>query len=59
MALRLGTYVCCKCGKTFTKWVGGVVMGPAEMELVLHPKCNACKIAQAKATFQKGIKRPN
>lgn len=34
-------------------------MGPAEMELVLHPKCNACKIAQAKATFQKGIKRPN
>lgn len=57
MALRLETYICCKCGKPFTKWVGGIVMSPAEMELTLHPKCDACKLATGKALLRKCTKR--
>ena len=30
------TYTCVKCGKKFTKSVGGVVASPREMELFIH-----------------------
>lgn len=46
VAAMLGfkTYTCVKCGKQFSKRVGGVVMSPSEMELALHPVCDQCKM---------------
>lgn len=38
-------YTCVKCGKPFTKMVGGVVMSPKQMELELHPVCDICKLS--------------
>ena len=51
MALRLETYVCDRCGKPFQKWVGGVIMTPAEIELNIRPVCDNCKFAIGKAIF--------
>lgn len=46
--LEFKTYTCIKCGKQFTKSVGGVVMTPSQMELELHPVCDQCKLDAAK-----------
>ena len=40
------TYNCVKCGKGFTKMVGGIVMTPKEQELMLHPVCDKCKLSK-------------
>lgn len=37
-------YTCIKCGKQFTKMVGGVVQSPIELELNLRPVCDKCKL---------------
>lgn len=42
--LQSKTYTCVKCGKKFTKSVGGVVMTPKQMELETHPVCDRCKL---------------
>lgn len=51
--LQLKTFVCVKCGKTFTKAVGGVVMSPREMELELRPVCDRCKLNTITDIFKK------
>lgn len=51
--LRYETYICVKCGKPFTKAVGGVVMTPAQMALEAHPMCDACKRKKLKGIFLK------
>lgn len=43
MARSPKNYVCVKCGKPFTKWVGGIVMTPEEQQLMLRPVCDKCK----------------
>ena len=43
MARSPKNYVCVKCGKPFTKWVGGIVMSPEEQQLMLRPVCDKCK----------------
>lgn len=50
--LHFETYTCAKCGKTFTKAVGGIVMPPKEMELALHPVCDACKLKKITGIFK-------
>ena len=37
------TYTCTKCGRPFTKNVSGIVMTPADAELLTNPLCNDCK----------------
>ena len=49
--LNMKTYVCVKCGKTFRKAVGGVVMSPKEMELELRPVCDRCKLNTIASIF--------
>ena len=44
MARTLKTFVCVKCGRSFTKWVGGVIMNPEEEQLMLRPICDKCKM---------------
>lgn len=46
--LEFKTYTCRKCGKKFTKAVGGVVMSPEEMRLETCPVCDRCKLEAAK-----------
>lgn len=46
------TYTCVKCGKKFTKSVGGVVASPREMELSIHPVCDKCKLKTVVSIFQ-------
>ena len=41
--LHSQTFTCVKCGKSFTKMVGGVVMTPKERELMTRPVCDKCK----------------
>ena len=48
MSLEIKTFICKKCGKTFRKAVGGVVMTPEAMELTLNPVCDKCKAESAK-----------
>lgn len=43
--LQFKTYTCVKCGKQFTKAIGGVVMTPKEMELETRPICDKCKLS--------------
>lgn len=43
MSLEIKTFICQKCGKTFRKAVGGVIMTPGAMELTLNPVCDQCK----------------
>ena len=42
--LHAKKYTCIKCGRQFTKMVGGVVASPQEMELALRPVCDKCKL---------------
>lgn len=49
--LSMKTYVCVKCGKTFRKAVGGVVMSPKEMDLELRPVCDRCKLNTIASIF--------
>lgn len=49
MSLEIKIFICKKCGKTFRKAVGGVVMTPEAMELMLNPVCDECK---AKTTMK-------
>jgi len=44
-------YTCVKCGKQFTKMVGGVVQSPSERELDLYPVCDKCKLNKVKELF--------
>ena len=53
MSLEMKTFTCKKCGKTFRKAVGGVVMTPEAMELMLNPVCDKCKINAVAGTFGK------
>ena len=48
MSLEIRTFICKKCGKTFRKAVGGVIMTPKEMELTLNPVCDQCKAESVK-----------
>lgn len=50
--LNMKTYVCVKCGKTFRKAVGGVVMSPKELELELRPVCDRCKLEAISTIFK-------
>ena len=50
--LRLETYTCVKCGKRFTKMVGGIVASPEEAVLAVHPVCDKCKLATIKRMFE-------
>lgn len=43
--LEWKTYTCVKCGKQFTKTVGGVVMSPKQMQLEIRPVCDKCKLS--------------
>jgi len=53
MAARPKTYICIKCGKPFTKLVGGVIMSPEQMELEVHPVCDKCKLCAVTGLFKK------
>ena len=46
--LEIKTYICRKCGKGFTKVVGGIVTSPKEMELAWNPVCDRCKLKKVK-----------
>lgn len=50
--LRLETYTCVKCGKRFTKAVGGIVASQGEMILAVHPVCDKCKLTAVKKLFK-------
>lgn len=50
--LEVKTYTCVKCGRTFTKAVGGFVMTPKQMELEMRPICDKCKLNQAWNIFK-------
>lgn len=50
--LKVKTYTCMKCGKPFTKAVGGVIMTPKQMELEMHPMCDKCKLKQVADVFK-------
>jgi len=52
--LTFKTYTCKKCGKRFTKSVGGVVMTPSQMELELYPVCDQCKLKTIGRIFTGG-----
>ena len=41
--LEMKRYTCVKCGRTFTKMAGGIVMSPREMQLEMRPVCDKCK----------------
>lgn len=46
-------YICVKCGKPFTKWAGGAIMSPHQMELEVHPVCDKCKLNAAAGLFKR------
>jgi len=46
--LHAKKYTCVKCGKQFTKMVGGVVQSPSGRELDLYPVCDKCKLDKVK-----------
>lgn len=46
-------YTCIKCGKTFTKMVGGIVVTPRERELELCPVCDKCKLGRIADIFKR------
>lgn len=50
--LEIKTYTCRKCGKQFTKAVGGIVASPKELELAWNPVCDRCKLNAIKSIFQ-------
>ena len=50
--LRWTSYICVKCGKVFTKAVGGVIMSPKQMELEIHPVCDKCKLSAITEIFK-------
>lgn len=50
--LQIKTYTCTKCGKSFTKAVGGIVASPEEAVLAVHPVCDKCKLAAVKQLFK-------
>ena len=43
MSLEFKTFTCKKCGKRFTKAVGGIVASPKQLELEWNPVCDQCK----------------
>lgn len=49
------TYICVKCGKSFTKMAGGITPGPKEHMRDLYPVCDKCKLKKIEDIF--GIKR--
>ncbi len=49
--LKMKTYTCVRCGKTFTKAAGGIVMSPKQMELEMHPVCDQCKLRTIRDIF--------
>lgn len=51
MSLEMRIFICSKCGKTFHKAVGGVVMTPGAMELMVNPVCDDCKAKAAAKTI--------
>ena len=46
------TFTCIKCGKRFTKAVGGVVMCPQQMQLEIRPVCDKCKLSAIAGIFK-------
>ena len=50
--LEIKTYTCVKCGKIFTKAVGGIVMTPQQMELEVRPVCDKCKLKGITSIFK-------
>ena len=50
--LETKKYTCQKCGKRFTKTVGGVVMSPKQMELEMYPVCDRYKLAGVSRIFK-------
>lgn len=48
MSLEFKTFTCKKCGKQFTKAVGGVIMSPKQLELEWNPVCDRCKLENVK-----------
>ena len=51
---RRECFICCKCGKPFYKWVGGIVTSEEEMIFRIHPICDECKVKKA-FSIVKGI----
>lgn len=49
------TFTCAKCGRKFTKMIGGFVLTPREVELKTTPVCDSCKEEQAINMVMKGI----
>lgn len=50
--LRFETYTCTKCGKSFTKAVGGIIASLEEAALAVHPVCDKCKLDAVKQLFK-------
>ena len=50
--LRFETYTCVKCGKRFTKAVGGIAASPEKAVLAVHPVCDKCELAAVKKLFK-------
>lgn len=50
--LEWKTYTCVKCGKQFTKTVGGVVMSPKQMQMEIRPVCDKCKLSALSSIFK-------
>jgi len=48
VVVRAERYTCVKCGKQFTKMVGGIVLSPGEWKLALYPVCDKCKLNKVK-----------
>lgn len=51
MSLEFKTFTCKKCGKRFTKAVGGIVASPKELELAWNPVCDRCQLGAVKKAF--------
>lgn len=49
------TYTCRKCGKRFTKTVGGVIMTAAELEI--YPVCDKCRVQKVCETVRNILKK--
>lgn len=50
--LQFKTLTCSVCGKKFTKSVGGIVLSQKELELMIHPVCDKCKLSKVTKIFK-------
>jgi predicted ATP-dependent serine protease len=57
MAKSQKMFICKKCGRPFTKWIGGIILTPAEKRFLRNPVCDTCKAAANSADSTKSSER--